>query len=252
MTVRKENKVIFQLAGDSAVNVVFGDVINPEINNRVQKFYRFLETHPPRGYVECVPAYCSALVCYSQAFTNYKRIVRELRRAADCVTNGTWGADAENDYNDAGAENTTAGVYIIPVCYGGIYGEDFPDVCAHTGLAPDEVIRRHSGVDYLIYMLGFLPGFAYLGGLDPSLATPRLPTPRVKIPAGSVGIGGAQTGAYPVESPGGWRLIGRTHIMLYDPRRIPPIPYRAGDRIRFKPIDENEYRRIEADNANIK
>ena len=129
----------------------------------------------------------------------------------------------------------------IPVFYGGSYGEDLKDVAAHAGLTEEEVIKLHSSVDYNIYMLGFLPGFPYLGGLDPKLFTPRLDNPRTKIPEGSVGIGGEQTGIYPLESPGGWRLIGRTPLKLYDPDREQPFLYQAGDYIRFVPITAEEY-----------
>jgi KipI family sensor histidine kinase inhibitor len=135
-------------------------------------------------------------------------------------------------------------VFHIPVCYGGTFGEDIEDVAAYAGLSIDEVIRRHSAAEYRIYMLGFLPGFAYLGGLDPSIAVPRLETPRIKIPAGAVGIGGSQTGIYPMDSPGGWRFIGRTPVRPYDAGRDPPILYRAGDHIRFVPIDEAAYHKI--------
>ena len=106
------------------------------------------------------------------------------------------------------------------------------------------MIRIHSGRVYLIYMLGFLPGFCYLGGLDERIHTPRLKTPRLRIPAGSVGIGGAQTGIYPMDSPGGWQLMGRTPVRAYDPEREPPILFQSGDRIRFEPIDAEAYRQI--------
>jgi len=121
----------------------------------------------------------------------------------------------------------------IPVAYGGEDGPDLTEVAAHTGLAPAEVVRRHSEAEYVVYLLGFLPGFAFLGGLPPELATPRRAEPRVAVPARSVGIGGAQTGIYPLVSPGGWRLIGRTPLELFDPRAAEPTLLRPGDRVRF-------------------
>jgi KipI family sensor histidine kinase inhibitor len=123
----------------------------------------------------------------------------------------------------------------IPVAYGGTDGPDLPDVAAHTGLSPDEVVQRHSAGDYVVYFLGFLPGFAFMGGLEPALATPRRPEPRVAVPAGSVGIGGEQTGIYPLVSPGGWQLIGRTTLRLFDPQAAEPTLLRPGDHVRFVP-----------------
>ncbi|MGJ7546101.1 5-oxoprolinase subunit PxpB [Variovorax sp. LT1R16] len=121
----------------------------------------------------------------------------------------------------------------IPVAYGGEHGPDLGDVAAHTGLTPAEVVRRHSAGEYVVYLLGFLPGFAFMGGLPPELATPRRAEPRVAVPARSVGIGGAQTGIYPLVSPGGWQLIGRTSLALFDPSAEEPTLLRAGDRVRF-------------------
>ena len=133
----------------------------------------------------------------------------------------------------------------IPVCYGGDFGPDLSDVAEHAGMSAEEVIAIHSGHDYLIDMLGFLPGFAYLGGLDERLHTPRLATPRTRIEPGAVGIGGAQTGIYPLASPGGWRIIGRTPVRPYDPDRESPILYAAGDYLRFVPITPQEFSLIE-------
>lgn len=121
----------------------------------------------------------------------------------------------------------------IPVVYGGDAGPDLPDVAAHCGLSPDEVVRRHTAAEYVVYFIGFQPGFAYLGGLDEALHTPRRAEPRVAVPAGSVGIGGAQTGVYPLATPGGWQLIGRTTLPLFDPQAEPPTLLAPGDRVRF-------------------
>jgi KipI family sensor histidine kinase inhibitor len=121
----------------------------------------------------------------------------------------------------------------IPVVYGGEHGPDLADVAAHTGLTPAEVVRRHSEGEYIVYLLGFLPGFAFMGGLPPELATPRRAEPRTAVPARSVGIGGEQTGIYPLVSPGGWQLIGRTSLELFDPTAESPTLLRPGDRVRF-------------------
>ena len=121
----------------------------------------------------------------------------------------------------------------IPVSYGGEFGPDLADVAAHTGLDAEEVVRRHAQGEYVVFFLGFQPGFAYLGGLDASLHTPRRAAPRIEVPAGAVGIGGAQTGIYPAAAPGGWQLIGRTELALFDPARTPPTLLQPGDRVRF-------------------
>lgn len=121
----------------------------------------------------------------------------------------------------------------IPVAYGGEHGPDLADVAAHTGFTPAEVVRRHAAGEYVVYLLGFLPGFAFMGGLAPELATPRRAEPRVAVPARSVGIGGAQTGVYPLVSPGGWQLIGRTPLEMFDPAAAEPTLLRPGDRVRF-------------------
>ena len=143
---------------------------------------------------------------------------------------------------DAGVKR----IVVIPVCYGGEFGPDLPTVAHHAGMSEQDVVSLHCAHDYLIDMLGFLPGFAYLGGLDPRLHTPRLSVPRTEIPAGSVGIGGAQTGIYPLASPGGWQIIGRSPVRPYDPERAQPILYRAGEYLRFQPITQKQYDAIEA------
>ena len=135
-------------------------------------------------------------------------------------------------------------VFEIPVCYGGEFGPDIATIAEHAGLSEQEVIELHSSRDYLIYMLGFLPGFCYLGGLDERIFTPRLASPRLKIDAGSVGIGGSQTGIYPLDSPGGWQLMGKTPVKTYDPDREVPILFEAGNYIRFVPVSEEEFYRI--------
>lgn len=218
-------------AGDCCLTVEFGNAISEEINGRVLALEAALNRAGLRGVVETVPTYRSLLVCYDPCAVRFSKLSKQIMRL--CKTLG-------------GAASAARRVIEIPVCYGGACGEDLPGVAAHTGLSEAEVVRLHSSRDYLIYMLGFLPGFAYLGGMDPKLATPRLKTPRTKIPAGSVAIGGEQTGIYPMPSPGGWRLIGSTPVKPYDPNRKEPILYRAGDYIRFIPITAEQYGKIEA------
>ncbi|MGI6668975.1 MAG: 5-oxoprolinase subunit PxpB [Acetivibrionales bacterium] len=182
------------------------------------------------GYIESVPSYRALLVFYDVRVTNYRRITRQVRKILKRLS-------AETEYKSR--------TFRIPVCYGGKYGPDLDAVAAHAGISKEEVIVRHTAPKYLIYMLGFLPGFAYLGGLDPSLEMPRVSNPRSSIMPGSVGIGGKQTGIYPIASPSGWQLIGCTPLRLYDPRLSDPILYRPGDYIQFYEISETRFQEIE-------
>ena len=188
------------------------------------------------GVVETVPAFASLLITYDPLVTEYDTIADAVKKLADAD-----GADA------AAGEGR---LVTIPVCYGGDFGPDLPFVAQHAGLTEEEVIALHAGREYQIYMLGFLPGFPYLGGLDERLFTPRLGTPRTAIPAGAVGIGGEQTGIYPIASPGGWQLIGRTPLKLFDPASG-TLPYAAGDRIRFTPITAAEFAALAAKEGTV-
>ena len=191
----------FLQCGEGALTVHLGDGIDPAINRRVTALQGAIGSAGLRGITDLIPAYADLTVCYDCTVISAKALQRQLRRLLDSLS-------------VAGQDRR--GVFQLPVCYGGDYGPDLDFVCHHSGLSAQEVIELHSAPDYLIYMLGFLPGFAYLGGLDPRLHTPRLDSPRTCIPAGSVGIGGAQTGVYPLASPGGWQLLGRTPVSVFD------------------------------------
>ena len=220
----------FLPAGDSAIAVEFGREIDLNINNQVAAMRTVIEAAIDegklKGIVELVPTYGSLLLVYDQLAVGYAGLIEQLKILAEGLE---------------GVEISDREVVEIPVVYGGEYGPDLGIVAQLNSLSEDEVIKRHSEAEYPIYMLGFVAGFPYLGGMDKSIAAPRKQTPRLKIPAGSVGIAGQQTGIYSVESPGGWQIIGRTPLKLYDADREKPILLRAGQSIRFKPITEAEY-----------
>lgn len=222
----------FAPVGDCALSAVFGDKISPDINKRIRHVVTALSEETASGIVEMVPTYASLLVVYDPLIVSYEELCHHIR----CIA-----ADAKS-----GETSDTVRIVEIPTVYGGEYGMDIENVCNHTGLSESEVVAMHSGTDYLVYMLGFIPGFTYLGGMNQALATPRLSTPRTLIPAGSVGIAGAQTGIYPSESPGGWQIIGRTPLTLYDSSKEQPTLLSAGDYVRYVPITEEEYQRIAA------
>ena len=215
--------------GDSSVLVEFGKEISPEINRKISATVKMMREQHIEGVVDVIPAFCSLLVNYDPRVISFE----ELRDRLEGIVK-----------LDVAAGAGKKRVFEIPVCYGGEYGPDLENIAEHAGLSPEEVIKIHSSRDYLIYMLGFLPGFCYLGGLDERIHTPRLANPRIRINAGSVGIGGSQTGIYPLDSPGGWQLMGMTPVKTYDPERAEPILVQAGDYIRFIPVDEEEYLRI--------
>lgn len=221
--------VRFLPCGDQAVTVEWGSTIDEHINRQVHAFARKVEALSHPAITEVVPTYRSATVHYRPEVLSYE----ELKHLLAPLAQGS----AE--------EAEELPVVEIPVCYGGEYGPDLLEVAQHCSLTPEEVIARHTAPTYRIYMLGFTPGFPYLGGMDPSIAAPRRKEPRIHIPAGSVGIAGEQTGVYPIVSPGGWQLIGRTPLRLFDPQKEQPILLSAGAGIRFVPIDEETFRKME-------
>lgn len=235
-SVQQDEKLPFQMypLGDSAIVLQFGRAASPEVNQKIRAFVSVLESNPFRGMAELVPAYSTLTIYYNPwvlsecgrhpAFSRVQELLKEMA--------GKTGKEEEMQ---------RAGLVKIPVCYGGRYGPDMEEVAQKSGLSPEEVIAVHSAPEYLVYMMGFVPGFPYLGGMDARIATPRKAVPRQKIPAGSVGIAGEQTGIYSLGTPGGWQLIGRTPLKLFNPERESPALLQAGDRIRFVPVSEEEY-----------
>jgi inhibitor of KinA len=217
--------------GDTALVIQFGRSISPHVHQRVIKMTSLLEKANLPGIKEWVPAYSTVTLFYDPYRLSYDKLTAYLLKLKDQLHQ----VPAPDSW-----------VIHIPVCYGGKYGPDLRKVARHTGLTPEEVVDLHSRPFYLIYMLGFTPGFPYLGGLPPQLATPRRPTPRPRVAAGSVGIAGQQTGIYPLETPGGWQIIGRTPLKLYDPVK-PEFLLKAGHYVHFISISEQEYERISND-----
>jgi KipI family sensor histidine kinase inhibitor len=206
--------------GDSALLLTFGEGIDPRVNDRVHALARRLRRGSLHGILGVVPAYATLAVQFDP-------------RAWDPETLGRQLQDLEEGPADAEPPRTVA----IPVRYGGEDGPDLEEVAAHCGLSPAEVVARHCAGEYRVFFLGFSPGFPYLGGLDPALAAPRRAEPRMRVPAGSVGIAGLQTGIYPQETPGGWQIIGRTPLALFDPLRGEPCLLAAGDLLRFEAVE---------------
>jgi len=223
-------KPVFRMAGDRGLLVEFGGSIDPEINQKVRAMSLALEQAMPDGVEEVIPTYRSLLIVYDPEKTRPVQLEKVIE-------------NTEQRLGDI--QIPPPKVVEIPVCYGDEFGPDIEHVAKIHDLTVEDVIRLHSEPEYRIYMVGFTPGFPFLGGLSEKLHTPRLESPRTKVPRGSVGIANNQTGVYPIASPGGWQLIGRTPLKLFAPERENPILYQAGDFLRFKPISISEYRRLE-------
>ena len=218
--------------GDRAISIDFGQVIDPTINRHIRQTIERIKELQLDGIIELVPTYCALLVEYDAMLYSYSEICNIIEPTL------------EEGMTDRTNELVT--VVEVPTVYGGEFGPDLSFVASHNHLSEDEVISIHSGTDYLVYMLGFIPGFSYLGGMDSRIATPRLSSPRTVIPAGSVGIAGEQTGTYPSDSPGGWQIIGRTPVTMYDMSKAQAALLNAGDYVRYVPIDESEFHRIKS------
>ncbi len=223
-------RINYKSAGDQALIAEFGNKISKEINEQVRAFAYLLEQQGLEGILETIPAYRSLMIHYNPLVIEEKALITLLK---------------EREKGLEGLEMPSPLITEIPTIYGGEYGPDLKGVAKHAGISEEEVIKVHSSGEYLIYMLGFTPGFPYLGGMDPRIAAPRLNNPRKKIPRGSVGIADTQTGIYSLDSPGGWQLIGWTPVVLFDPGKKQPFLLKAGDYIKFCPINHEEYQEIE-------
>jgi len=214
--------------GDSAVVIALGETIDSSVAARVRAVAAEIERHPPAGLIDVVPAFATLAVYFDPLHAPaWETISAELAASVQRA--------------DAAVVSVDPRTVIIPVCYGGEFGPDLAGVAAHTRLPADEVVAQHAGGDYLVHAIGFSPGFPYLGGLPAQLETPRRATPRRLVPAGSVGIGGVQTGIYPSATPGGWNIIGRTPAELFDAARREPALLRAGDRVKFRAVPPEEF-----------
>jgi len=220
------DKIKYLPAGDKALLMEFGNEIAKDINAKIRNVVRFLDEANLEGIEEILPTYRSIMIMYDPIKMQYDELVKLLEIFSNKTAEG---------------EKEIIKIVEIPTLYGGEYGPDINFVAEHNNITTDEVIKIHTGTDYLVYMLGFTPGFTYLGGMSEKISTPRLSSPRKKIPAGSVGIAGSQTGMYPSETPGGWQLIGRTPLKLYNPENEPPVMLSAGDYVRYVSITEEEY-----------
>ena len=230
----------FTALGDNALLLELGTVIDEPTHRRVQEAWRALAAAPLPGVTELVPAYTTVTLFYDP--------VRVVQAGAPATGLVDWltARVQERLKHPPKMEKTKPRTVEIPVCYGGEFGPDLAAVAKHARLSPEEVIKRHTKAEYLVYLVGFAPGFPYLGGLPKELETPRHAKPRMVVPPGSVGIGGAQTGIYPAATPGGWNLIGRTPEKMFRPADDPPARLRAGDRVKFRAILPAEFTKLEA------
>lgn len=222
-------KIRYLTAGDKAIVFEFGNRINKETNLLVRKMHYFISKENIEGIEEMVPTYRSLIIYYDPQKIKYENLIQRFNKIQNSITEITI---------------PIAQVTEIPVLYGERCGPDLEFVAHHNKLSVEEVIKIHSQKEYFIYMLGFLPGFVYLGGMSNKINTNRLEKPRLKVLGGSVGIAGKQTGIYPIESPAGWQIIGRTPIKLYDPKKEFPFLLKSGDYIKFYPIGQAQFKEI--------
>jgi inhibitor of KinA len=221
----------FQRASDQSLLIYFGHQISLDAHDHVRRLLRLLELEPIAGIRNLHPAYCSLLIKFDPLKWRHEELERTLKQCLARLEDVSLPRPRQVQ---------------IPVCYGGEHGPDLIDVSAMHGMTPEQVIELHSSTTYLVYFLGFIPGFAYLGELPEALVTPRLATPRGSVPPGSVGIAGSQTGVYPFATPGGWRLLGRTPVSMFRSDRNELSLLTIGDRVRFTPISSEQFAVLES------
>ncbi|MFA9556382.1 5-oxoprolinase subunit PxpB [Evansella sp. AB-rgal1] len=222
------NSVIKPL-GDQGIRVELGNVISPLINQRVHQLVEAVESSKWNGVFEAVPAYTTVTVYYNPLIISYELLKKRLREKAQQLLSSV---------------AIKRRKVILPVFYGGDFGPDLEYIAKHHSISEEDVIRFHTEPNYITYMIGFSPGFPYLGGMVDKLTTPRKKNPRAMVKAGSVGIAGSQTGVYSVDSPGGWQIIGRTPVPLFQPKEETPTLFKAGDLITFQSISKKEFEEI--------
>lgn len=224
--------LVFQISafGDQGMRIQFGNRISMETNQMIRSFSILLHQENIEGVREWIPTYTALTIVYDPYLITYTELKGKILELQDHVFS---------------TDVPAAQVIQIPTCYGGEYGPDLSFVASYNGLDERQVMDIHSSTKYLIYMMGFTAGFPYLGGMSPKIATPRQPVPRTKIAAGSVGIAGEQTGIYPLDTPGGWQIIGRTPLKLFNPLNPSPILLEAGNYIQFMPITKEQFIKIE-------
>nr|WP_321410000.1 5-oxoprolinase subunit PxpB [uncultured Carboxylicivirga sp.] len=219
----------YHILGDSAVLIRLEQKISPRILEQVNTFTQAIQSLELKGITQVLPSYCDVTIYYDPLLISLPKLLKTIKKIK-----------VENFSHN----KKEVRLIHIPVCYDIIVGLDIESVAEHHQIKIETLIEKHCSNKYLVYMLGFTPGFAYLGGLNPQLATPRKQTPRKLIPAGSVGIAGNQTGIYPIDSPGGWQIIGQTPIKMFDINRKPEVFIQSGDYIQFDPITIEKFNKI--------
>ncbi|MDR0127000.1 5-oxoprolinase subunit PxpB [Bacillus zhangzhouensis] len=234
-----KDSISFHPLGDAAIVIQAGADIREEIHERVEQLFACIEQHPFDGYVEAVQAFTNVTVFY-EPYTVHQSAHLDQHGMSPYEWVKAYIEKLLEDKWQVGFQAKSC-IVEIPVCYGGALGPDLEEVARINGLTPEEVVRIHTAGTYLVYMIGFAPGFPFLGGLSEKIAAPRRETPRMSIPKGSVGIAGKQTGVYPISTPGGWQLIGQTPLSLFRPDDEIPSLLKAGDEVRFVQMSEKEF-----------